>query len=56
MLEFLGVVRVNYETGAGSAFKIYGGSSSSLYASFNGNHFDPVSGTGRWERTEIAFR
>jgi hypothetical protein len=31
-----GVVRVNYETGAGSAFKIYGGSSSSLYASFTG--------------------
>ena len=32
-----GVVRVNYETGAGSAFNIYGGSSSSLYASFSGN-------------------
>ncbi len=31
-----GVVRVNYETGSGSAFKIYGGSSSSLYASFTG--------------------
>lgn len=31
-----GVVRVNYETGAGAAFKIYGGSSSSLYASFTG--------------------
>lgn len=29
-----GVVRVNYETGAGTAFNIYGGSSSSLYASF----------------------
>jgi hypothetical protein len=32
-----GVVRVNYETGAGSAFNIYGGNSSSLYASFSGN-------------------
>jgi len=31
-----GVVRVNYETGAGTAFKIYGGNSSSLYASFTG--------------------
>ncbi len=31
-----GVVRVNYETGAGSAFNIYGGSGSSLYASFTG--------------------
>jgi len=31
-----GVVRVNYETGAGTAFNIYGGSSSSLYASFTG--------------------
>ena len=29
-----GAVRVNYETGAGTAFKIYGGSSGSLYASF----------------------
>ncbi|MGA9584552.1 MAG: hypothetical protein WBQ95_04440 [Terracidiphilus sp.] len=32
-----GVVRVNYETGAGSAFNIYGGNSSNLYASFLGN-------------------
>ena len=31
-----GVVRVNYETGAGSGFNIYGGGSSSLYASFTG--------------------
>jgi len=31
-----GVVRVNYETGAGSAFNIYGGNSSGLYASFTG--------------------
>lgn len=31
-----GVVRVNYETGSGTAFKIYGGSSSSLYAAFTG--------------------
>jgi hypothetical protein len=31
-----GAVRINYETGAGTAFKIYGGSSSSLYASFTG--------------------
>ena len=31
-----GVVRVNYETGSGSAFNIYGGNSSSLYASFSG--------------------
>jgi len=31
-----GVVRINYETGSGSAFKIYGGSSSSLYAAFTG--------------------
>jgi hypothetical protein len=31
-----GVVRINYETGSGTAFKIYGGSSSSLYASFTG--------------------
>jgi len=31
-----GVVRVNYESGAGSAFNIYGGSNSSLYASFAG--------------------
>ena len=31
-----GVVRVNYETGAGAGFNVYGGSSSSLYASFTG--------------------
>jgi len=31
-----GAVRINYETGAGTAFKVYGGSSSSLYASFTG--------------------
>lgn len=31
-----GVVRVNYESGAGSAFNIYGGNSSALYASFAG--------------------
>jgi hypothetical protein len=31
-----GVVRVNYETGAGTQFKVYGGNSSSLYASFSG--------------------
>ncbi|HEV2326510.1 MAG TPA: hypothetical protein VGS10_21405 [Terracidiphilus sp.] len=29
-----GVVRVNYETGAGTAFNIYGGGSTNLYASF----------------------
>ena len=31
-----GVVRVNYETGAGAGFNIYGGGSSALYASFTG--------------------
>ncbi|HEY6445170.1 MAG TPA: hypothetical protein VIY53_01820 [Acidobacteriaceae bacterium] len=31
-----GVVRVNYETGAGTQFKVYGGSSGSLYAAFTG--------------------
>ncbi|MGD0521344.1 MAG: hypothetical protein ABSA48_08825 [Terracidiphilus sp.] len=31
-----GVVRINYETGSGAGFKIYGGGSSSLYASFTG--------------------
>ncbi|HMD76544.1 MAG TPA: hypothetical protein VKG86_04130 [Terracidiphilus sp.] len=31
-----GVVRVNYETGAGTGFKVYGGSSSTLYASLTG--------------------
>jgi hypothetical protein len=31
-----GVVRINYETGSGTAFNIYGGASSSLYASFTG--------------------
>jgi uncharacterized protein YfdQ (DUF2303 family) len=31
-----GTVRINYETGAGTAFNIYGGGSSSLYASFTG--------------------
>ena len=31
-----GVVRINYETGSGAGFKVYGGSSSSLYASFTG--------------------
>ncbi|MGO9229418.1 MAG: beta strand repeat-containing protein [Bryobacteraceae bacterium] len=31
-----GAVRVNYETGAGTGFKVYGGSSSSLYASLTG--------------------
>jgi hypothetical protein len=31
-----GAVRINYETGAGTQFKVYGGSSSSLYASFTG--------------------
>ena len=32
-----GVVRVNYESGAGSAFNVYGGGSSNLYASFSGS-------------------
>jgi hypothetical protein len=31
-----GVVRVNFETGSGTGFKVYGGNSSSLYASFTG--------------------
>jgi hypothetical protein len=31
-----GVVRVNYEAGAGTGFNIYGGGSSNLYASFTG--------------------
>jgi hypothetical protein len=31
-----GVVRVNYETGSGAGFNIYGGGSSILYASFTG--------------------
>ena len=31
-----GVVRVNYETGSGTGFNIYGGGSSTLYASFTG--------------------
>jgi hypothetical protein len=31
-----GVVRINYETGSGTGFNIYGGNSSSLYASFTG--------------------
>jgi len=33
-----GTVRVNYETGSGAAFNIYGGSSSALYASFTGTN------------------
>jgi hypothetical protein len=31
-----GVVRVNYESGSGAGFKVYGGNSSTLYASFTG--------------------
>jgi Pectate lyase superfamily protein len=31
-----GVVRINYEPGSGTQFKVYGGSSSSIYASFTG--------------------
>ena len=31
-----GLVRVNYENGAGTGFSIYGGNSSTLYASFTG--------------------
>jgi hypothetical protein len=31
-----GVVRINYETGSGTQFKVYGGSSGTLYASFTG--------------------
>ncbi|HTB98162.1 MAG TPA: glycosyl hydrolase family 28-related protein [Terracidiphilus sp.] len=31
-----GVVRVNYETGSGTQFKVYGGNSSTPYASFTG--------------------
>lgn len=31
-----GVVRINYESGSGTQFKVYGGSSSTLYASFTG--------------------
>ena len=31
-----GAVRVNYESGSGTAFNVYGGNSSSLYASFTG--------------------
>ncbi len=31
-----GVVRINYETGSGTQFKVYGGSSSTIYAAFTG--------------------
>jgi hypothetical protein len=31
-----GVVRINYETGSGTQFKVYGGNSSTLYAAFTG--------------------
>ncbi len=31
-----GIVRINYETGSGTGFNIYGGNSNSLYASFTG--------------------
>ena len=31
-----GLVRVNYESGSGTGFNVYGGSSSALYASFTG--------------------
>ncbi len=31
-----GVVRINYETGSGTQLKVYGGNSSTLYASFTG--------------------
>ncbi|MDR3725016.1 MAG: hypothetical protein P4K83_11075 [Terracidiphilus sp.] len=31
-----GAVRVNYESGSGSSFNVYGGNSSTLYASFTG--------------------
>lgn len=31
-----GVVRVNYETGSGTQFKVYGGNSNTLYAAFTG--------------------
>jgi hypothetical protein len=31
-----GIVRVNYETGSGAGFNIYGGNSGTLYASFTG--------------------
>lgn len=33
-----GAVRVNYESGSGTAFNIYGGNSSNLYASFSGTN------------------
>ncbi|MGA9667740.1 MAG: hypothetical protein WBQ94_00945 [Terracidiphilus sp.] len=33
-----GMVRVNYESGAGTGFNIYGGGSSNLYASFTGTN------------------
>ena len=33
-----GAVRVNYETGSGTSFDIYGGASSTLYASFTGTN------------------
>jgi hypothetical protein len=33
-----GVVRINYESGSGAGFNIYGGGSSSLYASFTGTN------------------
>jgi hypothetical protein len=33
-----GVVRVNYESGSGAGFKVYGGNSSTLYASFTGTN------------------
>ena len=33
-----GVVRINYESGSGTAFNVYGGGSGSLYASFTGTN------------------
>ena len=48
-----GVVRVNYETGAGAQFKIYGGNSSNLYASFHGYNIDQVSGACRRQRPQL---
>ncbi|HEY1254625.1 MAG TPA: glycosyl hydrolase family 28-related protein, partial [Terracidiphilus sp.] len=33
-----GAIRLNYETGSGTQFKVYGGNSSTLYASFTGSN------------------
>jgi hypothetical protein len=50
-IELTGVVRVNYETGSGTQFKVYGGNSSTLCMPASRERHRSISGAGGEQRS-----